>query len=230
MRHRKETIIILTVSAKYNKYCVSGISKSNNKIVRIISEDEQSKYALSTNDLKYKDDSHIKPLDIIEIPVKNNIPVHINSHIQTENILIDNNNYSINKIGTTNINEVIKTYKHLFNQYEYVFGNIEYYIPESNIKHIIPKHSLELIQVSNVKIIKITKDDNTFKSKACFIYKNKCYNMFSITDNNYFNISEDINMKSAVLVVSLPYSPYSYSNKSEPKYYKLIAKIFDLTE
>ena len=77
-------------------------------------------------------------------------------------------------------------------------------------------HSLALVQVTNL----IFTRNETGKVKVSFKYNMVDYKDISMTDPDFYNITDKAQANQAILVVSLPDAPY-YG-----KFFKFVAKIF----
>lgn len=67
----EKRVIILTKSDKNGGYCVAGIDVNTGNFIRLVSEDENSNYALSDNDLIYDDErTYVEPMDIVNVQLK----------------------------------------------------------------------------------------------------------------------------------------------------------------
>jgi len=80
-------------------------------------------------------------------------------------------------------------------------------------------HSLILVKVENLVIV----HPNVRSTKANFRYGFATYENMSVTDPDFYHTSDQTEIGDAVLIMSLPDTPYQERN-----YYKFIAKIFPL--
>ena len=98
----EKKVIILTKSNKNGGYCVAGIDVNTGEFIRLVSEDNDSHYALSNSDLIYDDEkTYVEPMDIVIVQLKGKQ----NSWYQPENYII-NDEYYFLKVGTASENEV----------------------------------------------------------------------------------------------------------------------------
>lgn len=200
--------VILTKSAKNGGYCVAGIDVQTSEWVRFVSNDDTSHGALFNQDMQYEDGSYCEILDVVRIPILDNVP----SEHQPENVLIDDEKYW-EKTRALSIPELLEI--HPPEQHFLLLGNQYAYITEERIG--IVGHSLILIRVNNLVIT----HPYEHTTKATFDYNFDTYEKMSITDPAFYNTPDQTNIGEAILVISLPDAPYQ-----ERRYYKFIAKIF----
>lgn len=201
-------VVILTKSSKFQGYCVAGIDVHSGQWVRLTSSDEHSHGALINRDMLYRDGSLCKTLDVVKIPIIGRNP----TEYQPENVLIDREQYWT-KTGTHTIAEVLRV--HPAERHIMLLGNQYPYITEARIGTV--GHSLVLAMVSNLIITQPQK------TKASFVYGQYTYDKMSVTDSDYYGVADNTRVGRAILVVSLPDSPYP-----EDRYYKFVAKIYSL--
>lgn len=199
-------VAILTKSSKNNGYCVAGIDIHNGQWVRLTSNDKKTHGALVDEHMRYRDNTCCEILDVVKIPIiKKNPTEH-----QPENVLIHDEQYW-EKLNTWSIKDVLRV--HPAERHFLLLGNQYPYITEAKIGTL--KYSLVLIMVNNLIITRPQK------TKATFRYGLNKYENMSVTDPDYYNVSDPTKIDEALLVVSLPDTPYP-----ETRYYKFIAKIF----
>ena len=206
-------VVILTKSAKFGKFCVAGIDVHTGKWVRLTSSDANCHGAIDEKYLRCPDNTICNVLDVVNVAISSYCP----QNVQPENYLIDER-FRFRKIGKMTINDVITI--HPCENYEYIFGNEYCKVKEQNINGM--GHSLTLVEVSDLILTKHVNNSDQPKTKASFIYNNKQYNDFSVTDQNFFCINGIVKHKHTYLVVSLPDSSFGDNHY----YYKFIAKIF----
>lgn len=205
-------VAILTMSSKNQGYCVAGIDLQNGKWIRLVSDDVYTRGALSKNDVRYSDGVYCKPLDVVRVAIDQYTPIE---H-QPENALIDSTK-CLEKVGTIDIERVLKIHPDEF--HDVLFGNKYEYITEAGIYKV--SESLVLVKVSGLTIYK--PSEWSTKTKASFTYRGIEYSNMSVTDPEYYTTHNNHHVNNAILVMSLPDSPYN--NKY---YYKFVAKIFPL--
>ena len=214
----EKRVIILTKSDKNGGYCVAGIDVNTGNFIRLVSEDENSNYALSDNDLIYDDErTYVEPMDIVNVQLKGKQ----NSWYQPENYII-NDEYYFLKVGTASKNEL----RDYLMEEEYIFYNSQNYIDNIELRNQLEKYSLVLFRVDELKMWR-----DKFKNGriiASFIYNNEEYRFIKITDHilteKYYDevVSCDprpYTLYNPILIMSL--AP-QYING---KHYKLIANI-----
>ena len=203
-------VAILTKSIKNRGYCVAGIDINTGQWIRLVSNDTNSCGALFPPGLEYKDGTYCEPFDIARIPI---LGKHPNVY-QPENVLIDEEIYW-KKLGVISVPDLIRL--HPPEEHNNLLGNVYPYITAERIGDV--GISLILVEVSNL-IITHPTDRST---KAEFCYGCTRYVNMSVTDPEFYHIPSNTRISQALLVMSLPDSPYN-----ERKYYKFIAKIIKI--
>ena len=207
-----KTVVVLTKSSKNKGYCVAGIDTYNGQWVRFVSDNEASHGALSFEDIRYSNGDVCKPLDVVEVKVKQHLPLMF----QPENYLIDSSS-CWKKRNEWRIYDVIQI--HPDEIAPYLYGSLDPYVNEDGIRQI--GYSLTLIKVSQLMINQTINRDGQLKTKASFLYNVKQYRTYAVTDPRYYSVPDSTVCERAYLVVSLPDQP-----KPENCYYKFIAQIF----
>ena len=214
----KKDVIILTKSDKNGGYCVAGIDVSSNKLIRLVSEDKETDFALTLKDITYKDNSIMQPLDKISVELKDNQ----NSINQPENYIIDSNKQFL-KIGQTNKTTIEKYITDKPN----IFYNSNNCVTDNDLEGISQRYSLMLFKVNQINLWKDAYKDN--RINASFTYNQQEYKYIKITDSEltkrYYNYVCQQNgrpyiINNALLIMSL--TGRSFLDKG---YYKLIANI-----
>lgn len=201
-------VVILTKSSKNGGYCVAGVDHNNGTWIRLVSSDDASSGALFDRHMKYEDGSACKILDIARVPI---IGPEEGTY-QKENVLIDEGK-RWEKIGRLSVGELLNL--HPAEKHRYLLGNAYCYITKDAIGTV--GHSLVLVQASNLVITQSPER----KTKADFLYRGTSYRNMSVTDPDYYTVPDKTEIKSAILVMSLPDTPVN-----ERYYYKFVAKIF----
>lgn len=209
----KMKLVILTKSAKHGGFCVAGINlyKNKNWFARIVKNDDGD--AVTDEDI-----AGAKPLDIIEVFVKGNKK----KHNQTENFPIDfDANTPVKIVGRETVDYV----KNLCDKQEFehigFFNNTKRSLTEEDVSRI--SYSLSAIKVKDLTIYK----DLNNKFKADFTFNGDKMTTISMTDPDYYKGYDSVNIKNAILIVSLPSESFTKNNK-DYGYYKFIAKIFEI--
>ena len=216
----EKKVIILTKSNKNGGYCVAGIDVNTGEFIRLVSEDNDSHYALSNSDLIYDDEkTYVEPMDIVIVQLKGKQ----NSWYQPENYII-NDEYYFLKVGTASENEV---QNYLMNQ-KYIFYNSQNYIESRELRKQLEKYSLVLFRVDELKMWRDKFKDR--RITASFIYNDEEYRFIKITD-------QILTEKYYDKVVSCEPSPYTLYNPIlimslapqhiDGRHYKLIANIIE---
>lgn len=214
----KKDVIILTKSDKNGGYCVAGIDVSSKKLIRLVSENKETDFALSLDDITYKNNSIMQPLDKITVELKGKQ----NSINQPENYIIDNKEQFL-KIGQSDKYTIEKYIMDKPN----IFYNSNNCVTDNDLKGISQRYSLMLFKVNQINLWKDTFKDN--RINASFTYNQQEYKYIKITDSEltkrYYNDvcqqnGRPYRINNVLLIMSL--TGQRFQNKG---YYKLIANI-----
>ncbi len=99
----KKQIILLATSRKYGKYCVAGLDTGNGKLVRLITNDSGSHYAIDQKQMTYMDGTVARKLDLTEIELSDRSV----SYFQNEKFIILNGIPWL-KLGTYTMDDVLR--------------------------------------------------------------------------------------------------------------------------
>lgn len=226
IENSKREIIILAKSRKHSAYCIAGIDKKNNQLVRVITEDENIHYAVTDSQIQ---DSRGKVAtlydDIVIVTSENKIDI---PH-QPENILLDTRYYIINN-GMFRKDDLRGIIDSLSNKYDQIFYNSERYISKNDLDKIEEKnmHSLEVINPPSMYIR--VKDYQKKTLKANIIYKDIWNNDLPITDKEFESkyYDEVLNSQYGYIRIDSPFLVISLGEEFNVKYYKLIACVLNL--
>jgi hypothetical protein len=145
-----------------------------------------------------------------------NLTKAVPHNCQTENWLFDEN--SIVKLGSLHLDEVLKLHPTI--KSEFIFGNDKNELTANEIKKL--KYSLEIAEVTRIKLDTSIKGDGRNHYKLQFRYNNTDYSL-ALTDPKLRQESLDkFPFGKAMLVISIPSHPYGENDL----YYKFIAKVF----
>jgi hypothetical protein len=217
----EKTIILLAASEKYRNYCIAGIDKESGEWVRIISEDNDIRNAVTENDMRYEDGTLPQIFDIIQIQCKRYEP----NFYQPENFVFDNSYYWI-KIGNASLKEVLEI--HPLEDTEYIFYNSGKRVDTAYLNNLPEKYktSLTLISPSNV-VVHVNQYEEK-KISVSFNYNNERYSYLAVTDLDFKNtyMSYEVGnytlLKKVLFVISLG-EKYQRDNA----HYKLIATVIE---
>lgn len=212
-------ILILATSAKNSGYCVAGLDLESNRLIRLVSDDEISNFALSKRDITYNNGSICKALDVVSI---DNL-VYSPTDRQHENYKIDNSNYPVFQYKEF-IDENIYNFlnkRNIIEQQTYTFmGSRKHFLYEDEMNNF--GKSLAVYFANKIEIY---QENN--KSKADIFINENIYTKISVTDFDYF-YEEDKTLTNVLLVCSLPDKPW---DKLGPNmYFKFIAKIIEIND
>lgn len=204
----KQRIAILTKSSRHKQYCVVGYDICNNKLVRLVSEDYDSQGSITDAHLTYSNGEIVSVLDLVDIEIKFDCP----SETHPEDLLIDETKkwvfvekFSLEKIPSD-----------IYCSDEMIYLNTNPEITLSEVKQI--KKSIIVAKVKNLTLYRSFSG----KTKAKFDYNNEKYENFSVTDPEYYDITESY-IEDAILIISLPNDKWSYAKN---RFFKFIAKIY----
>ena len=215
--------IVLACSQKNKGRCVAGIDKTNKKLIRLISEDSSSGYAIPYNEC-YINYEELVPLDIISIEIKSKAPI---IGAQSENYYVE---FPLIRkyLGKATIDDI----KPYVSKKNYPFGNTYEFLYKKQYEQLTD--SLCLIRVYDFKIDSFPNKEDELKTKAKFdVYSFKRERIhlkgYSITDRQYYlkdgtNKSGCKNLQKAYLLISV-----SDKNDSD-RYYKFVAGVIDGAE
>lgn len=216
--------IVLACSYKHGGRCVAGIDLSNKKMIRLISSDKNTNYAIPKDECKIND-IYIMPLDVIEVEIKEKAP---SLGAQTENYYIT---FPLIKkyVRKASIKELTK-YLFKSDVSPYPFDSKAEFLNTGAYHH--RKYSLCLIRAYALKINNIVNSEGNCKTKISFdIYK---YNgdkvrleNYAVTDPHYtiYEFNNPANktfVGKAYLLISLGQDDQSDS------YYKYVSGIIDV--
>lgn len=208
-------VVVLTKSSKHGGYCVAGVGVNNGHWIRLVSSDEDSHGAIFKYNMRYENGAYCEPFDVVRVPVIGKLP----AANQPENVLIDEGR-PWHKLGAFSVSRLISL--HPPEVSNYIFGNGRCYLNAKQIGAV--DRSLTLIKVYDL----IVRREDSKKPKAEFRYRGRKYMFMSVTDPDYYLAPNATWIPRALLVMSLPDSPYTTESVKEERYYKFIAKIIPL--
>ena len=198
-------IIIIAKSAKHGAYCVAGIDLASSKLVRLVSNDKTTMYALTSDMIRYNDNKECEVLDVVKVRVISEKPLEI----QRENILID----TLTPFQYVRKARPMEILLHGC-VVPSIFGGLSQFI-ESREEAIAIGYSLIMVKVKDI----VLSESSSHKLKVSFKYRNQyCYN-WSMTDPEFFYHPLGFLADRGMIVVSIPEDDF------QGKYYKFVAKI-----
>lgn len=219
--------IVLACSHKHGGRCVAGIDVANQRLIRLISNDEKSCYAIPKYEY-YLGRKELEPLDKIKVDLKNKAPI---LGAQFENWFVS---FPLIKccLGKAELAE-IEPYVQKNSISPYPFGSKESYLNINS--YCLLNYSLCLIYVHNLSIQNDLNSDGNLKTKVTFSVSDENgnehkLNDYSITDPRYIiykdkttNKVNKESLKMAYLLISVgPNDDSSYQSK-------YVSGIIDLT-
>ena len=218
---RWENAILLTKSDKYKGFCVVALRTADNHLIRLVSSDEDTHGAISTETLTRPDGTLFQPLDRIQAPIQCPAPA---TH-QPENYLLRDNT-SFFPVSTMTQDDVLSLCP--IQRTGLIFGNCNYRLYEQ----FLPNHSIEMVEVQDLYLY--SSYIWSKHPKASFTFDGRHYGNMSFTDPDfsfanldpsYYTVKDNHKvLRRAVLVVSLPDVPFW----SDSSYYIFVAKVFPL--
>lgn len=215
----KKKVIVLTKSDKNGGYCVAGIDVDKGRLIRLVSEDKSTDYALTDDDITYQDGTVMKPMDMIEVKLVGKQ----HSQNQPENYTIDDLEYfkKIRKVKKSEIRKYLM-------KPDFIFYNSDSSVSEGEMDEILNKYSIVLFRVKELNLwLDRFKEGRIMTS---FTYNGESYNYIKITDHTltekyYDRVSQysprPYVIDRAILVMSLA------GVAVREKYYKLVANIIE---
>lgn len=194
-----KNVIVLTLSLKFDGFCIAAYDASNNQIIRLVKDVSRE------NAIPKIYARNINLLDEVSIKILKYCP----KEHQTENVLIDLE-YGINRTGRT---ADIRTIYNNLQKYTYIFGDNNYKVSSVNKLD----HSLEIIKFEDMSIQINEKN----KTKAQFIYNYNFHSNYSVTDARFFGEEECIS--SGYSIISLPATD---NFTKQYGYFKYVSAIF----
>lgn len=200
-------LCILTKSHKDKGYCVVGVDTTNGELYRLVSDEDGTAIPKEVLDSK-----QIEPLDVIRVNLTKHVPVNC----QTENWLFDEN--SVVKFGSLGLNEVLRL--HPVSSSDVIFENSKAELTIDETEKL--KHSVEIVEASNIKLDTSMKGDGRNHHKLQFKYRGNEYAL-ALTDPKLRQENLDrFPLGKATIVVSIPSHPYGENNS----FHKFAAKVF----
>ena len=197
-----KTVIILTLSLKFEDYCIAAYDASRNEMVRLVRNTARE------NGIPKKYAYGIELLDEVTIKVLDYCP----KEHQTENVKIDLD-YGLKKTGRS---ASIDSIYDCLQKGPAVFGSTDYRVWDVSRLD----HSLEIVKFRNMHIQqREVKGKN--KTKANFICDSENHIGYSVTDAKFFD--SDKRIASGYSIVSLPASD---DFTEQYGYFKYISAIY----
>lgn len=222
----KKKVLLLAVSCKLGGLCPGGLDLDNPKEwIRIVKDDGNSG-AVQGHEIDFAE-----PLDVIEFDGR---PMPQGK--QVENWVIDNNsckNLGRDTLFSGNRNQILKFARESYG-YHLFWNNFKAYLDETEFNNVTAP-SESIMRVTDVHLYK----DEKRKAKIDFNWDGARYPLkwISLTDQNFYDIldEKDVEMKEALIVVSIPKACDEWHNPStgetrSPRAYKFVSKVFDLTK
>ena len=220
--------IVLACSHKHHERCVAGIDATNHKLIRLVSRDSSTNYAIPTSECKI-DKRNLVPLDRINVE----LTAHMDKlGAQTENYVVSFplvKKY-IGKASIDNLNPYL--YECKTSLFPFPFGSRDPYMRRE--KYYYEKESLCLIPAYKLYFSTIKKNDK-YKTKVTFnVYKKygneqTTLSEYAVTDPMYMfydGISNNAGKKAlgkAYILISLG------QDDDSDYYYKYVSGIIDFS-
>ncbi|MCQ2382937.1 MAG: hypothetical protein MJ060_03875 [Clostridia bacterium] len=200
-------LCILTKLLEDKGYCVVGADTTTGELYRLVTGEDGTAVPKEVMDNK-----QIETLDVIRVNLTKHVPVNC----QTENWMFDEN--SIVKFGSLGLNDVLRI--HPANNSDFIFNNSKTELTADETNKL--KHSVEIVEVSHVKLDTSVKGDGRNHHKIKFKYNGNEYAL-SLTDPKLRQENLDrFPLGKTAVVVSIPSHPYGENNS----FHKFAAKVF----
>lgn len=206
------TVVILTKSTMKGGFCITGFDLNSRKWIRFVT-DETGTPLMEPQTKFFNVPGVLKPLDIVRVNMIKNVPA--NNH--TEDVIV--NYETLSKRGTSRL-EAVRRF-HPEEEHDFIFGNNLDFLTQQEMQKFKFDYSLVFVSVKNFEITYQQKIDR-ISCRASFNYNGNNYSSIRITDPDYTNQSEPVNLDEAYLVMSMPKVPY----EKDGRFYKFVAKIF----
>ena len=206
------TVVILTKSTMKGGFCITGFDLNSRKWIRFVT-DETGTPLMEPQTKFFNVPGVLKPLDIVRVNMIKNVPA--NNH--TEDVIV--NYETLSKRGTSRL-EAVRRF-HPEEEHDFIFGNNLDFLTQQEMQKFKFDYSLVFVSVKNFEITYQQKIDR-ISCRASFNYNGNNYSSIRITDPDYTNQSEPVNLDEAFLVMSMPKVPY----EKDGRFYKFVAKIF----
>lgn len=207
---KKINFLVLTKSAKHHNYCVAGFDVDTKKMVRLCSTNKNIAGALAYDSLICSDNSIIQIGDVVEVEILG----RDSSEIQVENLII-NEDAKFRKIKKYTISQIAD----FAQNDDDIFGDTSYKTTAIYAKNC--RKSLLFVKVNSLTLI---AENN--KTKGSFYYNGKYHKWFRVTEQEYFDIVNQVIYNQALVCFSLPDDDWARNNDS---YFKYIAKIIPIS-
>jgi len=224
----KINFIVLACSFKHHGRCVAGIDLTNKRLIRLISEDSMTNYAIPKNECDFNNRTLV-PMDIIVVDIKRK--AH-RMGAQTENYYVDFP--LIKKFLGKATEKDIKPYLTVGEKSPYPFDNKDPYLSKGYYHRQDRKDvSLWLMVGYKLKLILTKNSSDSDKTKISFsVYK---YNKeevvlenYSVTDPEYCIF--DGKNRSGYTILGKAYLLISIGQDDDSDhYYKFVSGIIDVS-
>lgn len=201
-----KTLILLTLSEKFGKYCVLGYCYKDDKIYRLVSD---AKTGAGIDKSRFED---IEILD--EVNVK--FIEECSSKHQVENVLIMSH-YGVYPSGRSFSPSILEEFA---TEEPNIFGCSNYKIADATTLG----RSVEIRKVKNLKVT-LSGNEGGKKHKVNFECGGTKHEFYSMTDPRYYGAEDEGIIENAYIIVSLP-AEDDFSK--EKGYYKFVSAILEI--
>lgn len=223
----KIKFIVLACSYKHGGRCVAGIDLQAKKLIRLLSRDEKTNYAIPKEECRVNN-RYLSPLDIIEVDI---VEKALRNGAQTENYFVSSPLVK-SYVGQAKESD-IKSFKFKSEKSPYPFDTKDAYLSYGAYQH--KDYSLCLIPAYGLAFSSVINSEGNIKTKVSFdVYKSFTgekvrLENYSVTDPEYCIFDDDnksgfLNLGKAYLLISLG------QDDDFDNYYKYVSGVIDFTK
>ncbi|MGX8705753.1 MAG: dual OB domain-containing protein [bacterium] len=169
-------LVILTRSSKFGGYCVVGMAQDTGALVRLVTDDADTRGALCREDLAMDNGREAEPLDVVRVAVGAACP----GNIQRENVRLERGQ-PMQYLGTTTLDELLT--RHPQPVRNSVFRGSGLSMRPADARTL--DHSIEVLSVRDLVLTSVRVDGRN-KTRASFDLNGQRQEGFAVTDPKYY--------------------------------------------
>ena len=206
-------LVILTRSSKFGGYCVVGMARDTGKLVRLVTDDANTRGALCREDLAMDNGREAEPLDVVRVAVGAACP----GNIQRENVRLERGQ-PMQYLGTASLDELLTRHPQPARRNVFLGPGPSMHPAEARTLD----HSIEVLAVRDLVLTSVRVDIRP-KTRANFELNGQRQDGFPVTDPKYYLADgERRTIGDAYIVCSIAED----SAARNMGYYKFVAGIF----